>query len=171
MLHTLTMLLDNQPGALSRVVGLFSQRGYNIHSLNVAPIRDGSLSRLTLVVDEPDNKIDAIVKHVDRVIDVVNVSDITGSGFVGAEMLLVKFATPNSNIRTQIEKAIGSHKATIVDSTETKITVQLGGAPEYLDSILSSFSDFEITEVARSGLSAMSKGADFLEEVDYRTPH
>ena len=116
MLHTLTMLLDNQPGALSRVVGLFSQRGYNIHSLNVAPIRDGSLSRLTLVVDEPD-------------------------------------------------------KATIVDSTETNITVQLGGAPDFLDRVLSSFSDFEITEVARSGLSAISKGTNFLEEVDYRTTH
>ena len=86
-------------------------------------------------------------------------------------MLLVKFATPDSNIRTQIEKAIGSHKATIVDSTKTNITVQLGGAPEYLDSILSSFSDFEITEVARSGLSAISKGTNFLEEVDYRTTH
>ena len=163
------MLLDNQPGALSRVVGLFSQRGYNIHSLNVAPIRDGSLSRLTLVVDEPDHKIDAVVKNVDRVVDVVNVADITSSGYVGVEMLLIKLATPNSDSKKQIEKIVRTHGATIAHSTEENITLQIGGAPEFLDEVLDSLSGFEITEVARSGLSAMSKGTVFLKEVDYRT--
>ena len=170
MLHTLTMLLDNQPGALSRVVGLFSQRGYNIHSLNVAPIRDGSLSRLTLVVDEPDHKIEAVVKNVDRVVDVVNVADITSSGYVGAEILLIKLATPSSDSREQIEKIVGVHGGMIADSTEENITLQIGGPPAFLDQVLDSLSGFEITEVARSGLSAMSKGTVFLKEVDYRTP-
>lgn len=168
MHHVISMLLDNQSGALSRVVGLFSQRSYNIHSLNVAPIRDGTLSRLTLVVDEPDHKIEAIIKHVQRIIDVVNLRDLTRQGFVGAELLLVKASVADAQSKATIDRIVEKTAATVVDSSDATMTIQIAGTPAQLDDVLADLEDLETPEVVRSGLAAMPVGADHLEEIDYR---
>lgn len=162
------MLLDNQSGALSRVVGLFSQRSYNIHSLNVAPIRDGTLSRLTLVVDEPDHKIQAIIKHVQRIIDVVDVRDLTRQGFVGVELLLVKVNTADEQAKSTVERIVEETVATVVDSSDATVTIQIAGTPAQLDDVLGDLAELETPEVVRSGLAAMPVGSDRLEEIDYR---
>ena len=161
MRHIISVLMENEPGALSRVVGLFSQRGYNIESLNVAPTEDNSLSRLTLMTDCDDQKVEQITKHLNRLIDVVKLVDLTEGAHIERELMLVKVRATGAQ-RAEIKRCTDIFRGQIVDVGPTVYTIQVTGASDKLDAFLESVGDAAIIEVVRSGVSGIARGEKVL---------
>jgi acetolactate synthase-1/3 small subunit len=151
------MLMENESGALSRVAGLFSARGYNIQSLAVAPTEDDSVSRLTLVSNGTEHQIEQIVKHLNRLIEVIKVVDVTESAHLERELMLVKLkAAPE--MREEIKRLADIFRATIVDVTATTYSVQLVGNAQKLDAFIGSIDRTLIIETVRSGAVGLMRG-------------
>ena len=129
MKRILTILMENEPGALSRIVGLFSQRGYNIDSLCVAKTDDPTLSRLTVCTSGDEQSLEQITKQVNKLIDVLRVKNITEQDHVERELMLVKAATPNANIREGIKRNADIFRAQIIDVCSDCYTLQMVGPP------------------------------------------
>lgn len=161
MRRILSLLLENESGALSRVVGLFSQRGYNIETLNVAPTDDNSLSRLTLTTTGDDLKIEQITKQLNKLIDVVKVVDLTEGAHVERDMLLVKVRAEGAQ-RDEVKRTTDIFRGQIVDVGPTTYIVQLTGPTEKLDSFVTALGDVAILEVVRSGVAGMARGEKIL---------
>ena len=157
MKRVIALLMENQPGALSRVVGLFSQRGYNIESLIVAPTDDPSLSRLTMVTEGDAKAVEQITKQLNKLIDVVKVVDLSEEEFVGRELLLVKLRATDD-----AKKKIKELGGEIVFESEELINTLFVGSSEEVDIFLSALSKDEILEIARSGLSGVSSNEKLL---------
>ncbi len=161
MRHIIAVLLENEPGALSRVVGLFSQRGYNIESLNVAPTEDETLSRLTLTTVGDDHKVEQITKHLNRLVDVVKLVDLTEGAHIEREMMLVKVRATGAQ-RAEIKRCTDIFRGQIVDVGPTVYTIQITGTSDKLDSFLEAVGDAAILEVVRSGVSGIARGEKVL---------
>lgn len=161
MRHIISVLMENEPGALSRVVGLFSQRGYNIESLSVAPTEDHSLSRLTLTTVCDDQKVEQITKHLNRLIDVVKLVDLTEGTHIEREMMLVKVRATGAQ-RAEIKRCTDIFRGQIVDVGPTVYTIQITGTSDKLDAFLESVGDAAIMEVVRSGVSGIARGEKVL---------
>jgi len=161
MRRIISILLENEPGALSRVVGLFSQRGYNIESLNVAPTEDQSLSRLTLTTDCDDQKVEQITKHLNRLIDVVKLVDLTEGAHIERELMLVKVRATGAQ-RAEIKRCTDIFRGQIVDVGPTVYTIQVTGASDKLDAFLEAVGDAAILETVRSGVSGIARGEKVL---------
>ena len=157
MRHIIAVLLENEPGALSRVVGLFAQRNYNIESLTVAPTEDPTLSRLTLTTMGDNSKIEQIVKHLYKVIEVVKVVDLSESEHVERELMLVKVRAEGP-ARAEIKRTAEIFRGQIIDVTPTGYTVQLSGPSEKLDAFIRAVGKISILEVVRTGVSGISRG-------------
>lgn len=161
MRRILSVLVENEPGALSRVVGLFSQRGYNIETLNVAPTEDESLSRLTLTTRGNDFKIEQITKHLNKLVDVVKVVDLTEGAHVERDLLLVKVRAVGAQ-RDEVKRTTDIFRGQIVDVGPNTYVIQLTGPTEKLDSFVSALGEAEILEVVRSGVAGMARGEKIL---------
>ena len=161
MRRILSVLLENESGALSRVVGLFSQRGYNIESLNVAPTDDHSLSRLTVTTTGDDLKIEQITKHLNKIIDVVKVVDLTEGAHVDRDTLLVKVRAEGEQ-RDEVKRTTEIFRGQIIDVGPTTYIVQLTGPAEKLDSFLQALGETQVLEVVRSGVAGMARGEKVL---------
>ncbi|HEY5682060.1 MAG TPA: acetolactate synthase small subunit [Sulfuricaulis sp.] len=161
MRHTISMLLENESGALSRVAGLFSARGYNIESLTVAPTEDETLSRLTLVTSGSEDVIEQITKQLNKLVDVVKLVDLTEGQHIEREMLLIKVNTDGAK-RDEIRRAVDKHQARILDESETTCTIELTGTSDTLDAFVTSVSRAGIIEVVRSGVSGIARGESSL---------
>ena len=161
MRRILSVLLENESGALSRVVGLFSQRGYNIESLNVAPTDDHSLSWLTVTTTGDDLKIEQITKHLNKIIDVVKVVDLTEGAHVERDTLLVKVRA-EGDLRDEVKRTTEIFRGQIIDVGPTTYIVQLTGPSEKLDSFLEALGTTEVLEVVRSGVAGMARGEKVL---------
>ena len=157
MKRIIALLMENQSGALSRVVGLFSQRGYNIESLIVAPTDDPSLSRLTMTTEGDEKVVEQITKQLNKLIDVVKVVDLSEEEFVGRELLLVKLGATDD-----AKKKIKELGGEIVFESEELINTLFVGSSEEVDIFLSALSKDEILEIARSGLSGVSSNEKLL---------
>ena len=157
MRHIISVLMENEPGALSRVVGLFSQRGYNIETLNVAPTEDHSLSRLTLTTVGDDQTIEQITKHLNRLIDVVKLVDLTDGPHIERELMMVKVRATGAQ-RAEIKRCADIFRAQIIDVGPSIYTIQVTGAADKLDAFLESVGDAAILEVVRSGVSGIARG-------------
>ena len=157
MRHIISVLMENEPGALSRVVGLFSQRGYNIESLNVAPTEDPSLSRLTLTTIGDDQKIEQITKHLNRLIDVVKLVDLTEGAHIERELMLVKVRATGAQ-RAEIKRCTDIFRGQIVDVSPTVYTIMLSGTADKLDAFVEAMGDAQILEVVRSGVVGIARG-------------
>ena len=157
MKRVIALLMENQPGALSRVVGLFSQRGYNIETLIVAPTSDSTLSRLTMTTNGDEEVVQQITKQLDKLIDVVTVSDLGESDFVERELMLVKF-NKNSIASDEIEKLEGK----VVFEKNEIINLQFVGEPDKLDKLVESLNTKEPLEIVRSGSSGISSNSKTL---------
>ena len=127
MRHIISVLLENEPGALSRVVGLFSQRNYNIDSLTVAPTEDQSLSRLTVMTSGDDARIEQITKHLNKLVDVVKLVDLTEGAHIERELMLIKVKASGAQ-RAEIARTVDIFRGQIVDLTATVFTIQITGA-------------------------------------------
>lgn len=161
MRRIISVLMENEPGALSRVVGLFSQRGYNIETLNVAPTEDRSLSRLTLTTIGDDHKIEQITKHLNRLVDVVKLVDLSEGAHIERELMLVKVRA-NGAQRAEIKRCTDIFRGQIVDVGPSVYTIQITGAADKLDSFLEAVGETAIMEVVRSGVSGIARGEKVL---------
>lgn len=157
----ISMLMENEPGALSRVVGLFSQRGYNIESLTVAPTEDASLSRLTLTTIGDDHKIEQITKHLNRLIDVVKLVDLTEGAHIERELMLVKVRATGAQ-RAEVKRCVDIFRGQIVDVTPTVYTIQITGESDKLDAFINAVGEAAVIEVVRSGVSGIGRGEKVL---------
>lgn len=158
MRRILSVLLENESGALSRVIGLFSQRGYNIESLTVAPTDDPTLSRMTIQTKGDAKVLEQIEKQLHKLVDVLKVSELTASAHIEREIMLVKLQASGYG-RDEIKRSADIFRGQIVDVTPTLYTVQLAGTSDKLDAFLEAVrSVAEIVEVARSGIVGVSRG-------------
>ncbi len=157
MRRIISILLENQPGSLSRVVGLFSQRGYNIDTLTVAATEDTSLSRLTLTTNGDDLKIEQITKQLNKLIDVVKVMDITEGAHIERELMLLKVKASGAS-RAEVKRCVDIFRGQIVDVGPTAYVVQVTGNSSKLDSFIEALGDAVILEVVRTGVSGIVRG-------------
>ena len=157
MRRIISILMENEPGALSRVVGLFSQRGYNIDTLTVAPTEDATLSRLTLTTVGDDHKIEQITKHLNRLVEVVKVVDLTEGAHIERELMLIKMKAAGAQ-RAEIKRTTDIFRGQIVDVTGTVYTVQLAGTTDKLDAFIHAIGEDHVLEVVRTGVSGIARG-------------
>ncbi len=161
MRRILSLLMENEPGALSRVVGLFAQRGYNIDSLNVAETEDVTLSRLTLTTHGDDRKIEQITKQLNKLVDVVKVVDLTEGAHIERDLMLVKVRASGSQ-REEIKRTTDIFRGQVIDVGATLYTIQLLGTRDKLDAFLKAVGEAQIIEVVRTGVSGIARGEKVL---------
>jgi len=157
MRHIISVLLENESGALARLVGLFAQRGYNIDSLTVAPTEDPTLSRLTLVTHGNDQVIEQITKQLHKLIEVVKLTDLSEAAHIERELMLVKVKAVGEQ-RDEVKRSADIFRGQIVDVSATTYTVQLVGTSDKLAAFIQALSGTQILEVVRSGVSGISRG-------------
>ncbi|MEH6357578.1 MAG: acetolactate synthase small subunit [Pseudomonadales bacterium] len=157
MRHIIAVLVENEPGALSRIVGLFAQRNYNIMSLNVAPTEDVTLSRITITTFGTDRVIEQITKHLNRLIDVVKVMDLADAAHIERELLLVKVKVVGTQ-RDEIKRVTDIFRGQVIDVTPSIFTIQLVGTGSKLDAFLEAVDPLLVMEVVRSGVSGIARG-------------
>ena len=162
MTRIISVLMENEAGALSRVVGLFSQRGYNIDSLTVAPTEDKSLSRLTLTTRNDDKTMEQIVKQLHKLIDTIKVVDLTEGSHIERELMIVKIKARDSEVRNELQRRGEIFRGNIIDVTPTTFIMEMVGTSEKLDAFLDVIADIEDVEVVRSGVLGISRGEKFL---------
>jgi acetolactate synthase-1/3 small subunit len=155
--HIISILLENEPGALARVAGLFSARGYNIESLSVAPTEDPTMSRLTLATNGDDAVIEQITKQLNKLIDVVKLLDITGDAHVEREIMLVKVRVAGS-AREEVKRIADIFRGRILDVTQATYIIEVTGDGAKLDAFIGALDRKAILEVVRSGSLAIGRG-------------
>lgn len=161
MRRIISVLLENEPGALSRVVGLFSQRNYNIETLTVAPTEDSTLSRLTVTTTGSDKTIEQITKQLNKLIEVVKLIDLTEGAHIERELMLIKLKAVGS-MRAEIKRTVEIFRGQVVDVTHSVYTVQLAGNSDKLDAFIQAVGSVNIMEVVRTGVSGISRGEKVL---------
>lgn len=161
MRHIISVLMENEPGALSRVVGLFSQRNFNIESLNVAATDDPTLSRLTLTTYGSDQVVEQITKQLNKLIDVVKLVDLTEGQHIERELMLVKVRATGAQ-RAEIKRTVDIFRGNIVDMTPSIYTIQIVGESDKLDGFLQSLGAVHLLEVVRTGVSGIARGEKVL---------
>ncbi len=159
MRHVISVLMENESGALSRVVGLFSARGYNIESLSVAPTDDESLSRLTLVTRGSEQIIEQILKQLNKLIEVVKVTDLSDFQHVEREMMLIKLEAKQAESITMIKQIADVFRGKIIDLSHKTFTIEISGKSEKLDAFIDAMSEQTIIEVVRSGCIGIARGS------------
>ena len=161
MRHIISVLLENEPGALSRVVGLFSARGFNIESLTVAPTEDPSLSRMTIVTNGSDEVIEQITKHLNRLVEVVKVYDLTDGAHTERELMLIKVRAVGKE-REEMKRTTDIFRGRVIDVTDKSYTIELTGDSAKLDAFIESIDKTAILETVRTGASGIGRGERIL---------
>ncbi|BAU57165.1 acetolactate synthase small subunit [Halorhodospira halochloris] len=158
MRHIISMLVENESGALSRIAGMFTARGYNIECLTVAPTDDPTISRLTLVTIGDDEIIEQIIKQLNKLLDVVKVVDMTEGRHIEREMMLIKVAAGSPEQRDELKRLADIFRGRVLDVTEKIYTVELTGTSDKLDALIDAIGGSNILEVVRSGVIGISRG-------------
>ena len=157
MRHILSVLLENEPGALSRVVGLFSQRNFNIESLTVAATDDITLSRITITTTGTDKLVEQVTKQLNKLVDVVKVVDLTEGDHIERELMLIKYKATGAQ-RDEIKRTADIFRGQIIDITPSTYTVQLVGSSRKLDAFIEAMDTANLIEVVRTGVSGIARG-------------
>jgi acetolactate synthase-1/3 small subunit len=157
MRHILSLLLENEAGALSRVAGLFSARAFNIESLTVAPTEDPTISRMTVVTSGSDAIIEQITKQLNKLVDVIKVVDLNEYRHIERELMLIKLTAQKTD-RDEIKRMVDIFRGRIIDVTENTYTIEMTGTGEKLNAFIEALDDSIILEVVRSGVSGISRG-------------
>lgn len=163
MRRIISVLMENEPGSLSRIIGLFSQRGYNVDSLCVSPTQDNSLSRLTITTHGDDKIIEQITKQVNKLVDVLKVADLTDGALVERELMLIKVATINESVRAEVKRNVDIFRAQIIDVHTSNYTIEVTGTSDKLNAFLDAMLGFtEVIELSRTGVCGVSRGTKAL---------
>lgn len=162
MRHIISILVENEFGALARIAGLFTARGYNIESLTVAPTDDPTLSRMTLVTMGNERIIEQIIKQLNKLLDVVKVMDITEAAHIEREMMLVKVHAVGGDLREEIKRLADIFRGRVLDVTDKVYTIELTGSSDKLDAFIATLGPGSILEVVRSGVIGIARGEKHL---------
>lgn len=162
MRHIISLLMENEAGALSRVAGLFSARGYNIESLNVAPTEDVTMSRMTIVTSGSDEVIEQINKQLNKLVDVVSVMDLSDGNHIERELMLVKVRALGE-AREELKRVSDIFRGRIIDVSDKTYTIELTGSGSKLDSFLQAIDHSLILETVRTGASGIGRGDRILK--------
>jgi acetolactate synthase I/III small subunit len=162
MRHIISLLMENESGALSRVSGLFSARGYNIESLTVAPTEDPTMSRMTIVTSGSDEVIEQINKQLNKLVDVVTVMDLTDGDHIERELMLVKVRA-TGNDREELKRMTDIFRGRVIDVTDKTYTIELTGTGHKLDRFLQAIDQGLILETVRTGASGIGRGDRILK--------
>ena len=162
MRHIISLLMENEPGALSRVVGLFSQRNYNIESLTVAATEDPTLSRLTLTTNGREEVIEQITKNLNKLIEVVKLVDLSESAHIERELMLIKVRATGKE-REELKRLSDIFRGRIIDVTDRTYTVELTGDAQKLDAFIDALDRASILETVRTGISGIARGERVLK--------
>jgi acetolactate synthase-1/3 small subunit len=157
MRHIISILLENEAGALSRVAGLFSARAYNIESLTVAPTDDPSLSRMTLVTTGTDEIVEQVCKQLNKLVDVVKLVNLTDDVHVERELILIKLVAEDER-RDEVKRIMDIFHGHVIDMTDTTYTIEVTGDSEKIDAVLKALEHITMLEVVRSGQLGMARG-------------
>ncbi|MFA6178269.1 MAG: acetolactate synthase small subunit [Candidatus Methylopumilus sp.] len=162
MKHIISLLTENEAGALSRVAGLFSARAYNIESLTVAPTEDATLSRMTIVTSGSDEVIEQIIKQLNKLVDVVKVLDLNDGRYIERELMLVKVKATGA-LREEMKRMCDIFRGRIIDVADGSYTIELTGAGSKLDAFLEALDKTVILETVRTGASGIGRGDRILK--------
>lgn len=157
MRHIISLLMENEAGALSRVAGLFSARGYNIESLSVAPTEDPTLSRMTLVTIGSDEVVEQVTKQLNKLIEVVKIIDLNDGNHIERELMLVKVRAVGPD-REEIKRLSEIFRGSIIDVTDKSYTIELTGTSSKLDAFLEAIERSAVLETVRTGASGIGRG-------------
>jgi len=162
MRHVIALLIENEAGALSRVSGLFSARGYNIESLTVAPTEDASLSRMTIVTTGSDDIIEQITKQLNKLVDVVKVVDLSEAAHIERELMLIKVRATGKD-REEMKRMADIFRGRVIDATESSYVIELTGNQTKLDSFIGAIDSSLILETVRSGITGIGRADRILK--------
>lgn len=162
MRHIISIMLENEPGALSRVAGLFSARGYNIETLTVAPTEDASLSRMTIVTTGSDDVVEQITKQLNKLVEVVKVVDLSEAAHIERELMLIKVRATGKE-RDEMKRMSDIFRGRIIDVTESTYTIELTGTGSKLDAFIQAIEPSAILETVRTGASGIARGERILK--------
>jgi acetolactate synthase, small subunit len=162
MRHIISLLMENESGALSRVAGLFSARGYNIESLTVAPTEDATLSRMTIVTVGSEDVIEQIIKQLNKLVDVVKVLDLTEGSHIERELMLVKVRAAGKD-REELKRMADIFRGRVIDVADLTYTIELTGTGTKLDAFLEAIDQSAILETVRTGASGIGRGDRILK--------
>ncbi len=161
--HTLSVLVENKPGVLARVAGLFSRRGFNIDSLAVGPTEHAAISRMTIVVDVESSPLEQVTKQLNKLVEVIKIVELDGSASVARELLLVKVKADAAS-RGQVLEIVQLFKAKVVDVATDAITIQVVGNSDKLADFLRIVEPFGVRELVQSGMVAIGRGSRSITE-------
>lgn len=161
--HTLSVLVENKPGVLARIAGLFSRRGFNIDSLAVGPTEHPEVSRMTIVVNVEDSPLEQVTKQLNKLVEVIKIVELDGSASVSRELLLVKVKA-DATTRGQVLEVVQLFKAKVVDVATDAITVQVVGNQDKLEDFLRIVEPFGVRELVQSGMVAIGRGSRSISE-------
>ena len=155
--HTLSVLVENSPGVLARVASLFSRRGYNIDSLAVGPTENPTISRMTIVINVEDHALDQVIAQLDKLVNVIDITELDPIASVQRELLLVKVST-DEKTRSQVLETVQLFRAKVVDVAQDAVTIEATGNSEKIQALLRVLEPYGIKELVQSGLVAISRG-------------
>jgi acetolactate synthase I/III small subunit len=161
--HTLSVLVENSPGVLARVASLFSRRGYNIDSLAVGPTENPDISRMTIVIDVAGHALEQVIAQLDKLINVISITQLDPVTSVQRELLLVKVSTSPEN-RSQVLETVQLFRAKVVDVAQDAVTIEATGNAEKIQALLRVLEPYGIKELVQSGLVAMERGLRITEK-------
>ncbi|MCM8747143.1 acetolactate synthase small subunit [Thermomicrobium sp. CFH 73360] len=156
--HTLVVLVEDKPGVMNRIVSLFRQRGFNIDSIAVGHSETPGLSRITLVAQGDDRKIEQLVKQLYKILEVIKITDVTDENLIQRELALIKVAATDRNRSDIMRLVTDVYQARIVDATPDSLIIEVTGPPDKIDSLITMVRSYGIKELARSGVIAMARG-------------
>ncbi|MCL2454733.1 MAG: acetolactate synthase small subunit [Micrococcales bacterium] len=156
--HTLSVLVENKPGVLTRVAGLFARRAFNIHSLAVGPTEHADISRITVVVDVDERPLEQVTKQLNKLINVIKIVELENESSVQRELLLVKVRAEGDQ-RTHVLEVVNLFRAHVVDVVPDAVVIEATGSPGKLDALLVALAPFGIREIVQSGIVAIGRGA------------
>lgn len=162
MKHTVSVLVQNKPGVLARTAGLFSRRGYNIESLTVGVTENEAVSRMTIVVAGDDTVVEQVTKQLNKLIEVIKVSDLTKESYVDRELVLIKVTADSSN-RAEIMQIVNIFRARIVDVAPKSLIIEVTGHEGKLDALIGMLKQFGIKEIVRTGTLALGRGPKVIQ--------
>ncbi len=156
--HTLVVLVEDKPGVMNRIVSLFRQRGFNIDSIAVGHSETPGLSRITLVAQGDDRKIEQLVKQLYKILEVIKITDVTDENLIQRELALIKVTATDRNRSDIMRLVTDVYQARIVDATPDSLIIEVAGPPDKIDSLITMVRSYGIKELARSGVIAMARG-------------
>ncbi|MFZ0925840.1 MAG: acetolactate synthase small subunit [Halobacteriota archaeon] len=162
MKHTVSVLVQNKPGVLARTAGLFSRRGYNIESLTVGVTENEAVSRMTIVVAGDDTVVEQVTKQLNKLIEVIKVSDLTKESYVDRELVLIKVTADSSN-RAEIMQIVNIFRARIVDVAPKSLIIEVTGDEGKLEALIGMLKQFGIKEIVRTGTLALGRGPKVIQ--------